>query len=235
MRDYQDNLGLIHDKPVLSGKRPSSNNGWIYTAYAKHLKPHLVNVLLLQKTFTLTYSTAPKGYLWYIPRRPNRATPPISRDELIGMISLGVMDRFNYEKFFNEDWSWYREDGLPETGLIDWLKAAYRLYKHRDDRNYVWREKDLHGFKIAFKATPHDRYYYKKMLNIKTNLLEWLFFQLYAFITVIKKGTGKGDLSAKNVLWLQLKDLNSSYWIKKLDHEQNFQKYFRPGHVLTEE
>ena len=42
MNTYTDKYGRYHDKPT-DGVNPSSNNGWIYTAYAKYLAPRIVD------------------------------------------------------------------------------------------------------------------------------------------------------------------------------------------------
>lgn len=210
--------GLFHDKPVFDGE-PSSNNGWIYTAYAKalgHILPqgtHYDNLFLMCQV---------KRGDFIANRLPNKTEPPISRDEVIGMAALHTNVIMSL---------WLTDFSMTRRCVdrISWWKSLKALWKIRNEhRNYVWENKVYDGYKIAFKLMPHDVFYIKNEYGIKPKFYEWLLFQLYALSTILQN-----NISAKNVLWLQLYNMHSIFWIRFINQPKNFKKYFGTTHIFT--
>ncbi len=231
MNRYICKYGLYHDKPVKVIEpyldkedrvfEPSSNNGWIYTALAVQLKVLLGDYSKLEDVHNKCLSIARDDKLYYCYRLPTKILPPLSRDEAIGMISLGF-DPFMYRYWLSR----------PQKGsLINAFKILWSI--RNEHRNTVW-EKTLKGaYRIAFKLAFHDRYYVDVITFKKTKIHYWLFFQLYAFTTIIQRQRKTGKISAQNVLWLQLRDLNSKFWIRFIDIEDNLKHYFPKDHPFN--
>lgn len=216
MNKFTCKYGLLHDKPT-SNNEPSSNNGWIYRAYLSKLE----NKFDINQLFTLRYTFQKchiEDELYFITRLPSKMYPPISRDEIIGMISLG----FNPLKY---GWFMYREESKPS--YIDAIKELWSI--RNEHRNYFWQKNLCEAYPIAMKLWWHDRHYILKKQGKKSNLFYWLMFQLYCITTLLQK-----NISAKNVLWLQLSDLDSLYWIKLINPKKNFKEYFfkYPDHPI---
>ena len=212
---YVCKYGLYHDKPCVDNE-PSSNNGWIYTAYAKALGLKTGNYFYLYNS-----CFSDRGN-FIINRLPKKTKPPISRDEIIGMVSLKTTID---DVLWYSDFNMYRLN-LKNVSYFDSLKALWII--RNEHRNYMWENKIYPAYKLAFKLMPHDVYYIKKYNRVKQSFFEWGMFQLYAFSTILQN-----NVSAKNVLWLQLKDLNSIFWIKFLNQKKNFLEYFGKEHVFN--
>lgn len=223
MKDYVCFYGLYHDRPCnrdYTGKvLPRSNNGWIYSAYANRLKLPLDRQLIF-KTYNMCVET-PSQYE-KLNRLPGKQEPPMSRDEIIGMISLGYLHWKWLDQF---DWQFY---GYSSTKypLLTQIKAVLSL--RGEHRNHVWENRILEAYPIAFKLFWHDRYYVKEYSGQATSLFETFMFQLYVISTLTQD-----NISAKNILWLQLKDLKSKFWIRFVKQEENFMEYFGQLHPFN--
>lgn len=220
-QDYVCKYGLWHHK-VCKNSAPRSNNGWIYTAYAKALGHVASSKEQLTYLFYRCESTHSD---FYYDRLPGKQEPPISRDEIIGMISLGMPDVTH--NLVSRGWlmcenSW----NVSLFTLWDSVKELWAIRK--EHRNFMWQEKRYAAYPIAFRIMWHDRHYITKKAQNKTSIFNYCMFQLYAFSTIIQK-----NISARNVLWLQLHDLNSVFWIKFLNQPKNFIKYFGPEHPFN--
>ena len=84
---YQDKWTRYHHKPVKDGE-PASNNGWIYTSVARKLgfkfdRDKLQECYNLCETETVPIK---------VKRSPDQRFPPLSKDEVIGLISLGLLE-----------------------------------------------------------------------------------------------------------------------------------------------
>lgn len=205
--------GLYHDKPVINGE-PSSNNGWIYTAYAKKL--HLMTGNYQQLMFKCLSTEPP----FLINRLPDKKYPPISKDELIGMFSLNhdffyVLQRWNFISVKVKKVPVYRQ-------ILAMLKL---INKHR---NYVWQNNLTDAYPIVFKLPASDRYYMKKVMKENYSYFEMISFYINYIFTIYGDNT-----SSKNILWLQLKDMNSWFLIRFIKQKENFLKYFGENHVFN--
>jgi hypothetical protein len=217
---FTDRYGLWHDKQVINGE-PSSNNPVYYTALHKALGGK-VDDTRLAWYFNEVQVPEYIDLVYFIRRIPTKKTPPISRDEIIGWISLG----FNPLKY---GWFLYRQKTPVKP--LQYLKAAYSLFMIRDEhRNYFWEREKSETYCIALKLWWHDRYYINIMQGNPNNIFYWLMFNLYAFHTIFISD----NISAKNVCWLQLKDMGSKFWIRFINRKKNFQKYFGE-HPFNEE
>ena len=68
-------------------------------------------------------------------------------------------------------------------------------------------KKIVDTYPVAFRLPPPDVSYIKRMWKMKTTRTEALLFRASAIQTLLKKGDSKGVTSAKNIIWLQLKDM----------------------------
>lgn len=220
---YQDGWGRFHDKPCY-GNEPSSNNGWIYSAYAKQLGLEL-NHSDLHNCFDLCWDSKP----FNINRSPGKKLPPMSRDEILGMIALEMFPIVWLER---NHWQFCNLPGFKAKSLwdINWFKAVKALWKIRNaHRNALWTEPDL--YQLGFRLMPQDTWYALKKNDCKVGLIHSLYFYISSISTVF----GKDNASGKLILWLKLKDLKmeGSMLYKYLEWEDAFYAYFGPNHPFT--
>lgn len=212
--NYVCEFGLYHDKPVLGGIS-RSNNGWIYSAYAHYLRKPL-DYEKIHNTFYDCFT----DNTFFINRLPGKTEPPISRDEIIGMICLGYVPLIC-------DWFMYRPKSVPT--LKEYLKALLCLWKIRKEhRNYFWENKIEETYPLAMKLFWHDRYWIKKMVGLKYNIFEMLCFYLYVLAGILK-----GTAGEKNLLWCQLYGLRDKILIRFIDRRKNFITYFGEEHIFN--
>lgn len=171
MNNYQDQWSRYHDKPT-DGVNHSSNNGWIYTAYAQkaglQVDDYKINDCYDKCLFLKTKTT------FGLNRSPRKTTPPISRDEILGMAALNQLPYFHV---YNWNFSPYP---LPKFSLIKLVKQLWELrpglYKtYRDiipsipkyslsfkHRNYFWQNNLNQLYRLAFSVPLSDRHFILK-------------------------------------------------------------------------
>jgi hypothetical protein len=160
---FQDKDGMYHDKQCIDSQ-PSSNNGWIYTAYAHKAKLSYNQILVFEtfKKCKMPNKDLPHGI--YLIRTPYRACPPISRDEILGMAALGFLkphhlDGWNFSPY-----------PLPKFNLITAIKQFLELRgKHR---NYFWQNNMNQVYRFAFSVPLQDRHFILSKWG-KFNLFYW--------------------------------------------------------------
>jgi len=213
--------GFYHDKPVNDDREPSSNNGWIYSAYAQALGFPLERDLL-EKSFKGCISDG--VFMWTrIPGVGTPPKPPISRDELIGMASLGFP---LHSKLSGNKWRWINPSGVYALfSTWEQLKAVWSL-KDRH-RNFVWESHILGAYPTVFRLGFSDRYYFKKLNRIRPNPLEWFFWTGHKYFT--RWTANPGDL---NILWLQCNDIEDEFR-NKIDINSSILDYFGPNHPFN--
>jgi hypothetical protein len=236
MNNYQDRFTRFHDKPT-DGQNPSSNNGFIYTAYAKHVLPDMVNLTSIAACVNKCCVDHNK---FQYNRNPNDPTPPMSRDEVMGMLSIlkGNSNPFGivmYSALKGNHWNFCN---LPEyekkpLTLNRILTAADALYDIKDEhRNTVWKENIIEAYPLAFRLPPSDIYYLKKLYGDKPNMLERIHFYAETLQSVYK-----GDRSGRMITWLKIKDLGleDTFLGKKVisREKQTFEEYFGKEHILS--
>jgi hypothetical protein len=163
MNNYIDKYGRYHDKPVNASGDPSSNNGFIYSAYAAKLGLTLSKGLIHQ-CFDYCLNFAKKFYF----RSPGKALPPISRDEVLGAAALG----FLFPRHLN-GWN-FSPFPLPKFNLFTLVKQLWQLrptwemqyidgkfktvsaFKHR---NYFWQNNLDQLYRFAFSVPLTDRHF----------------------------------------------------------------------------
>lgn len=225
---YQDKWTRFHNK-LTNGVDYSSNNGWIYSAYAKHLVPDMLDKDLLKECYdSCKKNTNPV----MIDRSPGQLTPPFSKDEVVGCVSLGLL---SYQELKDSHFNFCN---LPDKferklsfGRV--LKAIKILIRIRNEhRNYVWQNNLVDAYNLAFILPPDHVYHAKKMANIKPGILLTVLFYLISLVTVYK-----GDESGRMMLWLTIMDLEmQNTFLGKLvmkRYKKWIKGYFGNDHLFT--
>ena len=190
MNNYIDKYSRYHHKPVPVFGEPSSNNGWIYTAYAFHLGMIHTGASWrkLGDCFRLCRPDQDRpqdGYKFL--RNPGKETPPISRDEILGLVALGFLQKYHLEKL-NSNWN-FSPYPLPRFSAVQLIKQLWELrpsvehvgYDHfsllarfkivdhtnvyqlnRKHRNYFWQNNLDQLYRFAFSVPLQDRYFILK-------------------------------------------------------------------------
>ena len=217
---YQDKHTMWHNKPCINGE-PSSNNGWIYSAYARYLAPESVNHI---ERFYVYKDCIKSIFPLKIDRLPNKETPPMSKDEIIGLISAGLVTRHEIESshynFCNfED---YQPKKLTFKSVFKAAKILWSIRK--EHRNYVWENNLRDAYCLAFYLPPQDQYYVRRFHGQGTSLTQTLAFYLNAVNVFLR-----GDKSSRMILWLQLKDMDH-FLSKYVPEKRWISDYFEKDH-----
>lgn len=206
---YRCKYDLIHDKKVKNNE-PSSNNGWIYTAYYRKVHCSLDS---------FTRHTVLRGCFHYNVslerplRLPGLHEPPISRDELLGMYFLYPTIMKSISSIHGNEWFFSLQDKQEKFNLSHLIEA----FKNRKDRNYFWKNNLTGVYRYAFRLWWWDRYAVNKFIRRKPTIAQTVWFHIYALWTKMF-----GTYGEKNLLWLVD------------DTKVNFQKeYFEKGHPLN--
>lgn len=158
MQNYQDKYSRYHHKPCINGE-PSSNNGYIYTAYADKLGLP-VNDLELQSCF----NNCVNEHNTFILRSPGKGLPPMSRDEILGAAALRLLKARNLQ-----GWS-FSPRPIPRFNPI---KLVAQLWEVRGKhRNYFWENNLDQLYSFAFSVPLTDRYFILSKWK-RFNLLYW--------------------------------------------------------------
>ena len=219
MSKYQDRDTYWHDKPCSLGY-PSSNNRNIYTAYSKYLAPNTLDRRKIESAFS---DCIVLRNPMCINRLPRKMRPMLSKDEVIGLVSLGLIDYNMLSKshfnFANVDY------GPRKLTLKTTVKALLAIFKARNEhRNYLWKNNVYDAFPLMFKLMPEDTYYVKKMFGKRTNLLEFIIFYINLLLVFTK-----GDKSSRMLLFLKLSDMK--HWaLKYVPTKKWVEDYFEEGH-----
>jgi hypothetical protein len=172
LKDYTDKYGRIHDEPTINGE-PSSNNGWLFTAVANKLG-HPISVDPIA-------GLECAAHFIRHPREMKKPTPPISRDEVLGLaylrfISSSQLDNWNFSPY-----------PIPKFNLMRFLQQAVWLVDWKTlklkHRNTFWKEGFDQFYRFAFSVPLSDRAAILRWLGKKSNP----FYSLIEWITSIKK------------------------------------------------
>lgn len=204
MSKFQDSSSRFHDKQT-DGESPSSNNGFIYSAYAEHIVPELLRRMLITDYLDECIVDLSK---FQINRKPNDPTPPMSKDEVIGILSIYKGTPYGkrlYESLKRNHWNFcnlpeYEKKPLNLNRIITAVDALIELKDYH--RNYVWENKVVEAYPLAFRLPPEDIYYIMKLYGERPSLFDTAAFYANAALTLYK-----GDKSSKMLLWLRIKDL----------------------------
>lgn len=223
MSKYQDRYSMWHDRECINGE-PSSNNSYIYSAYSKYLAPKsIINSLVKERFNKCVRSYSPL----LVDRKPGIKYPPQSKDEIIGMVSLGYLNNRelenNHYNFCN-----ISRDFDRKLTLKSFIKAARSLWKiSKEHRNYFWQNEMTEVYPLAFKLMPWDVYYVRKMAGKKAGIFNTIMFYLN-FLAVMLGD----DKSTKMMLWLQCEDLGKKLLLKFINKKDIVKEYFGEEHDL---
>jgi hypothetical protein len=173
MNKYVDKYGRYHDKPCTNGA-PSSNNGWIYSAYAEKigLELNLDNPYMYRCWHQRT-------------RHIDDFEPPMSRDEMLGFAYLGNIDlgAWNFSPW-----------ALPKFNFIEFCKQLWEC--RNQDRNYFWKNKLTQVYHVAFITPLQDRAYYYRTFGVRPPYF-------YTIIEFIDKKLKPKSNSGALIRWLK--------------------------------
>lgn len=178
MSSYWDAYGRLHHKPCINGV-PSSNNGWIYTAYMNKLNPAQLDQNSLEQCFNMCLIKDDRDKRSFLIRTPNKDLPPISRDEILGMSALGFLKP---EHLNGWNFSPYP---LPKFNLFKTISQFIELIG--EHRNYLWQNYMDHTFRFAFSVPLSDRHFILSKWG-KFNLFYWAIAKLDSVIGSPKNG-----------------------------------------------
>jgi hypothetical protein len=156
---YIDKYGLYHHKPCVDGE-PSSNNGWLYTAYARKL-----GLGINRTRLDICYAGCmlhPTKLM--ISRLPGKTKPPMSRDEILGLVELGYL-------VYDKTGTWnFSPRPIPKFNIVTLIKQLKEVKdKHR---NYFWENNLDQLYRFAFSVPLVDRHYCMQKVG-EFNLFYW--------------------------------------------------------------
>lgn len=181
MNNYFDKYGRLHDKPVTELNPIPCNNSWLYTAYYVKMGGR-VEKTSLWACYQLCFESEP---VLHVTRSPGKKLPPMSRDEILGLISLEIpsvprTNTWNFSPF-----------PIPKFNLITLVKQLWQLrpeyklkpwdgdvtnpekygweFKHR---NYFWQNNLDQLYRFAFSVPYTDRHFILQKQG-KFNLVYW--------------------------------------------------------------
>ena len=183
--NYRDKYSRYHDKPVTDSNPIPSNNGFLYTAYA--VKAGLaVDQEKLQYCFDASKIQLGKRY--EILRSPGKSTPPLSRDEVLGLAALKLLE----PKHLN-GWN-FSPYKLPKFNLFSLVKQLLQL--RGQHRNYFWEKRLDQVYRFAFSVPFADRHFILK---------KWGMFKFYNPVHVFYAAFGKlqSEYKPNAIDWLK--------------------------------
>lgn len=164
MSNYRDKFGMYHDKLVID-EQPSSNNGWICTAYAQKAKLPYSKVLV-NHTFRkckVRNTKFPNNI--YLIRTPHKAAPPINREEILGMVSLGFLKSHHLN-----GWN-FSPYPIPKFNLVKTITQLMEI--KNKGRNYFWQNNMDQLYRFAFSVPIQDRHFMLTKWG-KFNIIYWV-------------------------------------------------------------
>lgn len=171
MNNYFDKYGRLHDKPCVNGE-PSSNNGWIYTAY--YMKSgNYVDSMFLYNCFRQCKQVDPNTGRLYLVRSPFKDLPPMSRDEILGFAALNFLKPSHLN-----GWS-FSPYPIPPFSLKTLIKQVLEL--RGQHRNYFWKNKLDQIYRFAFSVPLSDRAFLLECFG-ETRSLRYFFYKAIAFL-----------------------------------------------------
>lgn len=170
---YIDDRGFYHDK-----KSASSNNKYIYSAYAKKvgLLPELTPVMQQELDFCYANKV----------RHSMKQTSVMSRDEIVGMAYL---DKNTANKIIEEGFN-FSPYKIPSFNLFKLIKQVLEVRgKHR---NYFWQNNLDQIYRFAFSLPLQDRAFVYRSAGRKVPLI-------YVMIEDIDKSLNSSNRSSRAI------------------------------------
>jgi hypothetical protein len=155
---YIDQLGLYQDN-----KEATSNNKWIYSAYAK-------KVGLLTHLSTEAKNEALYCFAWKV-RHRDKPTPVMSRDEILGLVYLLNPDE---TKSLYKTWN-FSPYVLPKLNIFRLIYELIQCYG--EHRNYFWQNGFEQMRHVAFMVPFQDRAFLMRIWKMEVpwyyRAIEW--------------------------------------------------------------
>lgn len=231
---YQDKNGLWHDKP-----NRISNNVYIYGLYAKLLG---LDVSRYPEYFKKCVVKLSRDSI-IINRHPGKPRPPLSFDEVIGMVGLGLLD---YDPLKGNHFVYYGRGERLDSRVFEKLVKAltemvvamniniFMSKKKKVKQRNLWWEKNLENVAyFATRLTPAYTYIVKRFFGIKPHEEERVLWNFYRDCTTANKPSSHGDYSQKNLLWALHLMNGDEIRARSIRPWVNFEKYFGSEHPFT--
>lgn len=165
--NYFDKWGRLHHKPCMNGE-PSSNNGYIYSAYY-HKAGGKLDFDKLLICFGLCFRD---GAFHRHPASVSSKVPN-SRDEILGAASLGLL-----KKAHLNGWS-FSPYPIPRFNLKTLIKQVRELKGQH--RNYFWQNRLDQIYRFAFSVPLQDRAFLLECWG-ETKSLRFAFYKAIAML-----------------------------------------------------
>lgn len=212
---YQDKWGRFHHKPCINGE-PSSNNGWIYTAYTQK-----VGVPVDENKLIQCWCECWTNQEHFACRNPNQPLPPFSRDEILGAVELKVLQsiwleshnwnfspyplpKFSAVKLIKQLWQ-LRPSWKPSVTINTLTKSSSQTFFEFKHRNYFWQNNLDQLYRFAFSVPLQDRYFILQ----KWNSFKWYKPSHILYLTIAKIDA---KLSPSGIRWLKYCPYPSKYF-----------------------
>jgi hypothetical protein len=150
MNNYFDKWGRVHDKPVTDANPIPSNNGWIYSAYLDKAG-YKLDLMMMAICFRQCKQINPETGQLFLVRSPFKETPPISRDEILGMAQIGFLRQQHLDGW---NFSPYPVPAFNPIKLV-----AQLIQMQGKDRNYFWQNNLDQIYRFAFSVPLADRHF----------------------------------------------------------------------------
>lgn len=231
MNNYLDQYSRYHNKPVTDTDSVPTNNGWIYTAYYQKAYGSLPDYRKNIDCFVECRSFQPKRIL----RSPGKINPPISRDEILGLVSLSLVipvhlngwnfspypiPAFSLTKLLSQVW-----ELRPKFALVDFPGFTIKLpdiqFRHR---NYFWKNNLDQLYRFAFSVPLQDRAFILQ----KWGTFRWYkpSHAFYAAISGVDKGLGWFKPTA--IRWLKYgEERNKAEMLKEFPEDHPIVQRFK--------
>lgn len=176
---WTDKWGRYHDRET-DGYNYSSWNGWIFTSYAMAMGLP-IDTDGIQECLRL----CDRSHSYFlVDRAPEDLNEPLSKDEVAGLATLGILD---YELLKKSKYSYYNPltDTLLRFRFFRAIKALWSLRgKHR---KYIFENEVYDAYPVNYRLRWDDRLHVKKIYGDSCNIFEWFFFIVTTIITLLRQ------------------------------------------------
>jgi hypothetical protein len=167
MSNYFDKWGRLHHKPCRN-HNPSSNNGWIYSAYF-----YKAGGSLEFDKLRVCFGGCFRDGAFHRHPPSIESKVPNSRDEILGAASLGLLKSAHLN-----GWS-FSPFPIPRFNLKTLIKQIKELKGQH--RNYFWQNKLDQIYRFAFSVPLQDRAFLLECWG-ETKSLRYFFYKGIALL-----------------------------------------------------
>lgn len=229
--NYQDEWG------GWNATKLNDKNKFIYGAISKYLG---LDVSTYPELFNKCKPEIKKGFIKFN-RTPIDSEPPISPEEFIGAIVLGLIPydiaKSNHFYFMGKGKKASVKDlekiatGLLKLYMSHQLNIFMPKSKKIKQRNLFWKHEIQELYGLAFRLNPAYVYAIKRANNKDTHEEERLLFKLYVDCTLSKrKSKFRGDQSQVMILWVLANYMQDYGLANKCRIKDILRKYFPADH-----